>query len=908
MDLLNALWVVVCAVIVLDMQAGFLCFESGFVRKKNAASVAIKNICDLCFVSSAFWFVGFGLMYGPSFGGLWGTGPFAPHLANSDDPMTGAFFLFQMAFAATAATIVSGAVAERERFEGYLLLSVTMGAVIYPVAGHWIWGGAWSGGSPGWLAELGFIDFAGATVVHAVGGWAALAAILVLGPRLGRFSHKTRVFEEQSIAMAALGALLLWIGWGAFNGGSALAFNYDVSVIVAHTMMTAAAGGIVSTFLSIWLYRHMRIDLILNGVLAGLVAGTASVHLIDAKGAYIVGAIGALVMLAAFEALEFFKVDDVVGAVPVHLAAGVAGTLCLPWLVPIDALGGLTRWEQFNVQLLGTAAVGLWVMGVSFGVALALNKLGILRASRRNEVRGLNISEHRRYDAFAELLDEMRKHSRSSSFEKRVRVEPSTQAGALALRYNQVLDRVQNEIELRVTAMRQEREMRSMAENAFGAMKAAQEASAWAALHDALTGLGNRKFLEEIAATSVGDNGRAATQLVISIDLDRFKEINDTYGHEAGDQILQSCAARIQNHVREGRDLAFRIGGDEFVLLLEFEDSELHAQWFCDKLLDELVAPVAFRTVQLNIGASIGFALTQDGDSLLEALRRSDLALYEAKAHGRGRVVAFSEKIGTAHDVKLALINDFKDAIKNDQISIELQPQVDAQTLALNGIEVLARWDHPERGRQSPAVFLEIAEELCMLGDLDRRVLDLALVARGKIEAALGFAPDIAVNVSARRLTAPDLLDELASREDLPARGLAFEILETAFLDSVSEELGHTIQSLKDMNISIEVDDFGTGHASFASVLALRPDRLKIDRLFVPGVDHDPDRRELMRGMIEMASRVSAETVIEGIESMEEAKAVAQLGAGTLQGYAISKPLPLDAFIAWAESWQSRAA
>lgn len=225
MDYVSTLWIVISAVIVLNMQAGFMCLEAGAVRSKNAGNVALKNLCDMCFVSTVYWAVGFGLMYGPSYQGLVGTGPFMPEFKSDTLADFAAFYMFQMAFAATAATIVSGAVAERERFTGYIFLSILTGGVIYPIAGHWIWGGAWGGGSPGWLAQMGFIDFAGATAVHSVGGWAALAAVLVLGPRLGRFGARRRKFEESSIALSALGAILLWICRLAFNGGSALAFD-----------------------------------------------------------------------------------------------------------------------------------------------------------------------------------------------------------------------------------------------------------------------------------------------------------------------------------------------------------------------------------------------------------------------------------------------------------------------------------------------------------------------------------------------------------------------------------------------------------------------------------------------------------------------------------------------------------
>lgn len=443
---------------------------------------------------------------------------------------------------------------------------------------------------------------------------------------------------------------------------------------------------------------------------------------------------------------------------------------------------------------------------------------------------------------------------------------------------------------------------------AMDAMRRAQDENAWAARHDALTGLGNRSLLDEFANETDSVELDAGQTLILAIDLDRFKDVNDTYGHEAGDSVLIACGQRLQNKVRGPSDLAFRIGGDEFVLFLEFQGTETHAQWYCDQLLDELLCPSEYKSMELRVGASIGFALLEAGESLAKALKRADLALYEAKHRGRNQAVAFSSTLGAAHDAKLSLINDFKTAIERNEITIELQPQVSARTHELEGVEVLARWDHPDRGRQSPAVFVEIAEELKLQADLDRRVLDLALEARCAIEAELGYAPQVSVNVSAHRLTSPTLLEELNQRSDLPDSGLAFEILETAFLDNVTGELEKTLAALKAMGIKIEVDDFGTGHASFASVLALKPDRLKIDRIFVTGIDKDEHRRDLLRGIVDMANRVSVSTIVEGVETIGEANAAAGVGADTLQGFAFARPLCVEDFIAWARSRERRVA
>ena len=894
----DAAWILIMALFVLVLQCGFLCLEAGTVRVKNAANVALKNISDVCVVSFAFWGVGYGLMFGQSSDGLFGTSDFLPSLDNSQGHFA-AIFLFQMAFASTTATIVSGAVAERERFLGYMLMSLALGAFIYPIAGHWIWN------ENGWLNELGFVDFAGATVVHSVGGWVALVVVIFLGPRLGRFGPKKRFFEENSIALAALGGLLLWVGWGAFNGGSGLVFNADVAPIMARTMLTAAGAGVTSILIGLLLIGHLRSELLINGLLGGLVAGTASIHLVNGIGAFLIGGLGSIAVLAGRDILEALEIDDVVGAVPVHLFAGVVGTLAVAIAAPLEALPTGSRWAQLGVQAFGVVWVGVWVVSCTVPVVLALKTLGILRARPRDEVKGLNLAENHQRNLLLELIEEMKRHQKSSNFTHRVRVERSTEIGALAFRYNKVLDRVEDEINQRMLAMSKEREIRLMAEEAYSAMCEAQEESAWAARHDRLTGLGNRMHLEEIASTTVA--GMMTETLIIALDLDRFKEVNDTYGHEAGDLVLEVAARRLGKNLRNGRDFAFRIGGDEFVILMDQAMTESEAQEYCSDLLFELLQPTKFKTAELRVGASIGFAIASPDEPLTTALHRADLALYASKKDGRSCVNAYTVEIGEAHEEKLNLIRDFKQAFDRNEIEIMLQPQVDAQSGVLTGCETLARWNHPQRGLLSPDVFSPIAEELNLVARLDEVILDLALDAYWDL-AAKGIAlQNVSVNVSAESLANPDLARTLKRRDDLPKKGLTFELLETVFLDQVSEEYAATIDALRKLGIGLEIDDFGTGHASIAGVLALKPDRLKVARVFATDIDKKTARQKLMRGFIELAASVGAKTVVEGIETEAEAEVLAELGADVLQGYAFGRPMSLESFYRWAEDRQAAA-
>ncbi|EBA14748.1 ammonium transporter [Roseobacter sp. SK209-2-6] len=891
----DASWILIMALFVLVLQCGFLCLEAGTVRIKNATNVALKNISDVCVVSFAFWFLGYGLMFGQSKGGFFGSSYFFPALDNTSGHFA-AVFLFQMAFASTTATIVSGAVAERERFLGYMIMSIALGGFIYPIAGHWIWN------EGGWLNQMGFIDFAGATVVHSVGGWVALIAVVLLGPRLGRFSHKKRLFEENSISLAALGGLLLWVGWGAFNGGSGLIFSADVAPIMVRTMLTAAGAGLTSIIIGLFLIGHMRSELLINGLLGGLVAGTASIHLISGYSAFVIGAVGAVSVVLSRDILEALKIDDVIGAVPVHLVAGIVGTLAVAFAVPVEHLPMGSRLEQLGVQAIGIACVGLWVFAWALPLALCLKAFGLFRAKPKDEVKGLNLAENHQRNLLLELIEEMKRHQNSSSFARRVRVEHSTEVGALAYRYNKVLDRVELEINQRMDVISRERETRLMAEEAYIAMCEAQQDSAWAARHDRLTGLGNRMHLEEIASDTV--EGGMSGALVIAFDLDRFKEVNDTYGHEAGDLVLQESANRICKPLRNGQDFAFRIGGDEFVVLLDSTMPQEEAEELCNDILFELLQPIKFKKTELRVGASIGFSTASPTASLSTALHQADLALYASKRDGRSCVNGYTEEIGAAHEEKLNLIKDFKLAFERNEIEIMLQPQIDAKTRELTGCEALARWNHPIRGILSPDLFTPIAQELNLLAALDRKILDQALYAYWVLAERGILLSNISVNVSAASLASPDLAERLEQRVDLPKNGLAFELLETVFLDQVSDDYARKIQALKDLGITIEIDDFGTGHASIAAVLALQPDRLKIARVFAVDIDQKPERQNLMRGFIEMAASVGAETVIEGIETEAEADVLRDLGADVLQGYVFGRPMDLQAFLAWAETRQ----
>lgn len=445
---LDLLWVLLCAGLVFLMQAGFLCLESGLTRTKNAINVASKNVADFGLAVMLFWLCGFGLMFGVSQQGWIGYSHFVVSVNQPDGAWLAAFFLFQAMFCATAATIVAGAVAERMRFAAYLITAAMVSGLIYPVFGHWAWGGLYSG-VPGWLESLGFVDFAGATVVHGVGGWVALAAVLLIGPRRGRFmpGQPPRTFPAGNLPVAMLGGLLLFFGWFGFNGGSMLAINVAVPGILVNTVLAAIAG-LLGAMLAGWYWRgYAEILYALNGMLAGLVSITAGAHAVNAGSAVLIGLIGGLLMLVSHEYLLRQRIDDAVGAVPVHLVAGIWGTLAVAVLGNPILLGtGLGQWSQLLVQLFGVLVCGVWSFGLAWLLLGGINRLFPLRVSREGEEIGLNVHEHGARTELIELLDAMREQERNKDLAHRVPSDPFTEVGQIGQRYNQVMNALERAV------------------------------------------------------------------------------------------------------------------------------------------------------------------------------------------------------------------------------------------------------------------------------------------------------------------------------------------------------------------------------------------------------------------------------------------------------------------------------
>jgi len=419
------------------MQAGFSALEAGMVRAKNSINVAMKNLSDMLFSIVGFFIIGFGIMFGASYDGLFGTDAFM--LNNRVGEYDYAYFIFQAVFAGTAATIVSGAVAERMRFEAYLITAIVITVLIYPVYGHWVWN------SEGWLAKMGFVDFAGSSVVHSIGAWVGLAGALIIGPRIGRYDKDGKVNDipASNIPIAVIGVFILWFGWFGFNGGSTLMGDGSAAKIIVNTSISAAIGGITTFAISKIITGKPRVEKMLNGTLAGLVGITAGCAVVDPVGAMYIG-IGSGIVVYGAELLLIYvlKIDDPVGAIPVHGASGVFGTLALALFAPAEALPSGDNLAQLWIQFIGVASAFLWAFGTGLILFLLFKFFNILRVPPEYETRGLNEMEHGARQTMLDTYDTISYMIKTGDFNKRVDEELGTEAGDIARVFNVLVDEI----------------------------------------------------------------------------------------------------------------------------------------------------------------------------------------------------------------------------------------------------------------------------------------------------------------------------------------------------------------------------------------------------------------------------------------------------------------------------------
>lgn len=392
---IDTLWVLIATAMVMLMQAGFAMVEIGMTRSKNAVNIIMKNFVDFISGSILFWCFGYTLMFGDDMNGIFGMGDFFLNDDSIDGITAKSSLMFQTVFAATAATIVSGVIAERTKFMAYILISMIITALIYPISGHWIWGG-------GWLSQMGFHDFAGSTVVHSVGAWIGLTGAILVGPRIGKYGSngKSKAIPGHNISFAALGVFILWFGWFGFNGGSQLAISGEENAnAVSHIFLTtnlSAVGGAMVTLIISWIrYKKPSLGMTMNGALGGLVAITAGCDIVSPGSALIMGMVAGLALIFAVEFIDKkLKIDDPVGAISVHGVCGALGTIMVGIFATDGGLIYSGGASLLKTQLIGVGAVMAWALSLGFIVFFITKKTIGIRVSRNEEEKGLDITEH----------------------------------------------------------------------------------------------------------------------------------------------------------------------------------------------------------------------------------------------------------------------------------------------------------------------------------------------------------------------------------------------------------------------------------------------------------------------------------------------------------------------------------
>ncbi len=617
----DILWVLVAAILVFLMQAGFMALETGLSRAKNSINVAIKNITDFIFSIAAFWFIGYGLMFGKTLHGFLGISDF--FVAFDDDSWKATFFVFQAVFVGTAATIDSGVIAERAKFSTYLIMSFITSAIIYPVFGHWAWGGLFYETQAGWLQNLGFLDFAGSSVVHSMGGWIGLAGAIIIGPRIGRFAADgtPQKIQGHNIVFAYLGTFILFFGWFGFNAGSTLGADFSVANIISNTMISASFGGIAAMFLSMFFSKSKlpEPEMIMNGIIGGLVAITAGCAYVKSVSALVIGVASGFVVYFGTLFLEKKGIDDVVSAIPVHAFSGVWGTIATGLFIRPGFLKdfGMSRWELVGVQVLGVAVCFVWGFGLSFLIMSLIKKFVPVRVSAEHEKIGLNISEHGTCSSILELSNSMRKvieDTRIGSARK-LETEIGTEIGDLTNYFNVMIDKL--------------KEKEETAEKALESLR-------FISITDGLTKIYNRKYITDAVDKELSRASRYDHSVsIVLFDIDFFKSVNDSYGHQIGDLVLVKTAEIIRENLRE-TDLIGRYGGEEFLIILP--ETDLKSAYELADRLRENVSQIAWEfDVQRKITIS-GGVVENLGESSLKMIGRADELLYVAKDKGRNRI------------------------------------------------------------------------------------------------------------------------------------------------------------------------------------------------------------------------------------------------------------------------------
>ena len=601
---IDLLWILISSFLVFLMQFGFALIETGTVRTKNTINVAMKNLIDTVFGIIFFWLIGFGIMFGIDSSGIIGT---SNYLIDGKDLELNALFFFQAMFAATAITIVSGAVAERIKFNGYIVVSIIVSAIIYPLYGHWAWN------ENGWLAQLGFVDFAGSTVVHSIGAWVGLAGTIILGPRLGKFKNgEIKNFSPSNHNFIVFGVFILLFSWFGFNAGSLFKFNFETTSILLNTLIAAVFGGLGAWIITLFYKEKVAVEVFSFGILAGLVGITAGCYELTLIQSAIVGFISSILMYYTDQFIsKKLKIDDPLSVISIHGVAGVWGTLAVGIFAKIPE--GLTRFEFINVQAIGVISAFIFAFSSGLILFFILSKLNLLRVRKKHEVIGLNVSEHNAKLPWVDTIESITNIMKTGNLDKKVYVERDTEVGIVAKFFNHLLG------QLRVKNEKLTNSNENLRKKAYT---------------DALTGILNRRGLFEYIKTKVLEYKYA----IVIIDIDKFKFVNDTHGHDVGDEVLKHLSNLLSKNIRKN-DICARWGGEEFVLIIKRLKIE-EVQNIAEKLRKD-IEKEKFPVVG-KVTASFGVSNFKNNKQTFEdVFKNADNALYKAKENGRNRVFVY---------------------------------------------------------------------------------------------------------------------------------------------------------------------------------------------------------------------------------------------------------------------------
>ncbi|WP_114008060.1 ammonium transporter [Cohaesibacter intestini] len=992
---LNMTWIMAASALIMFMQVGFLLLEAGMVRSKNSINVAQKNLLDFTFSVAAFAIAGFTIAFGSSHYGLIGFDWKYLGLQKITTYEAG-FFVFQVMFCGTAATIVSGAVAERMRLSAYVIGSIFLSVLIYPVFVHWVWGNALQDNPGAFLANLGFIDFAGSTVVHATGAWVALAACLVLGAREGRFDEQGRPIRlaGHSPVLTAAGGLLLFIGWLGFNGGSTLKAGEGVAFIILNTILAGGFGAVAGHILGYLKDGCYLPEKSVNGMLGGLVAVTAGCAVLTPAGAIIIGAVGGAVAIYANDFLEQnYKIDDAVGAIGTHGFAGVVGTVGLAFLAPADQLSG-SRLHQIYVQTGGALLNFCFCFFLGYAFFWTLNRVVGLRVNQKQELIGLNVAEHatrigvghveeamenlvsgqrgfsqrlptvpgdeaeKLTDLFNQLMINMEHEHRklseldalkaqSEEAERITALSNATFEGIAMLKNGIIIDGNQRLVELlgysldemvgksvmrfRVKDKRRDasdamhRGNRGFYEVNLAAKsgehipvavkgrvinfrgdnvrivclvdlrerKAAERNMRILAQSDALTGLANRSLFNDKLDNAVKSASNGRSTALILVDLDRFKNVNDVHGHQAGDLVLKEAASRLQSIVGPDGTVA-RLGGDEFAIIQPNISFANQAEDTGHRIVAEMAKPISLGdSSSAMIGASVGVALCPEhARDKEDVFGNADIALYHSKNSGRSMATMYRQGLNELMEKRRLLQADLETALEAGEFEVYYQPRAEADNLEINSYEALLRWNHPVRGLVSPAEFIPVAEACGKIIDIDSWVFHQAcLASKGPFAGK-----HISVNISPLQFQQKDFvakIEAILAQTGAEPSQLELELTESMLIEDDARGLS-IMKLLKSIGLSLALDDFGTGYSSLSYLSKYPFDTIKIDRSFVAALGQEDNAVAIMKAIISLGAGLGMKVVAEGVETKEEILFLRNQKCDQFQGYLIGKPVPIE--------------